>query len=321
MESLSTQDLRNLIFQRSGEELPDNWNQEQILAWFNNYNRSFQDRGIPSGETLTDVKKGVSASTPINLNASFQQVRRPKVKLVIKRRTSTPQQLVQRVPEVQQTVPPIQPVLQAESVHQIQPVSQERKTPRKKIVLKIKRSKVSPVSQISTTQQPVTPTQQPVTPMPVTPMPVTPTISPVPEKQSNLNSPISTEENVQLSQKIRFPFQNTPIFVTPENVKQVRLPTFETKLQPIPQKPITPKPESVTPKLIQPHTPQQVAILNLGDIDISKISAGRASKGSNVYDVKELQQIAKMLGVKSGKTKAELANAILSKLRELGKYT
>ncbi len=158
---------------------------------------------------------------------------------------------------------------------------------------------------------------------------ITPRQARVPEGRQPISTQFATPEletRIQSGLTRGGSVRPVPILVTPQNVGSVRLPVYptrSTRLTPIPKTPLTEKGEEK--ELIQKYTPQQMSIEKLMNLriggkpfDPEMISAENARSGYDIYKSKELQEIAKTLGIKITGNKATLAVNIKAELERIG---
>lgn len=97
---------------------------------------------------------------------------------------------------------------------------------------------------------------------------------------------------------------NSP-FVTPENVNKVMLPSGNAEMNPVGYAPV-----AETVPTVKPSTPvTQTKVFDINNIDINKLVPGKSNSG-NSYNLKEVQDIAKLLNIPKGQKKDVLVNKI-----------
>lgn len=96
---------------------------------------------------------------------------------------------------------------------------------------------------------------------------------------------------------------------------RVTIPLTPTKLEAIP----LPEPQEAEVQLQVAQTSKQRAVFNIGTIDQSRLTAGRALRGDNTaYTFTEMKNIARDLGLNVSGGKAELYKKIMDELRNRG---
>lgn len=122
--------------------------------------------------------------------------------------------------------------------------------------------------------------------------------------------------------KARYPtakIPNPPV-VTPENIEKVSLPQFTVRLGAVKTENKEVIKESDLSSVSQPIGAAEAAYKHIFEIDPDRVSGDRATKGSNYYQYRELQEIAEKIGLKKTTlSKSVLAEQIKQKLREAGR--
>ena len=108
-----------------------------------------------------------------------------------------------------------------------------------------------------------------------------------------------------------------PEITVPANVPKVNIPTFQTRITPIKtpvRRPADVKAETtLRPLPVKGSTDNIISVLN--KIDPAKLVPGRPKQGQGAYQLPELKEFARKLGIKANQNKPELIDAI-QKIRQ-----